>query len=120
MCGFRVYPLAATERLLCQQALTERMDFDIEILVKLYWQGVEILFQPTKVIYPEGGVSHFQAVADNVRITKLHTKLFFGMLKRLPWLLKRKSQRKSQQQAVQTSHCSSATSSTSAKPIGLA
>lgn len=90
MCGFRVYPLAATERLLCQQALTERMDFDIEILVKLYWQGVEILFQPTKVIYPEGGVSHFQAVADNVRITKLHTKLFFGMLKRLPWLLKRK------------------------------
>ncbi|MDR6965344.1 glycosyltransferase family 2 protein [Shewanella putrefaciens] len=90
MCGFRVYPLAATERLLRQQSLTERMDFDIEILVKLYWQGVEILFQPTKVIYPEGGVSHFQAVADNVRITKLHTKLFFGMLKRLPWLLKRK------------------------------
>ncbi|MGL6121783.1 MAG: glycosyltransferase family 2 protein [Shewanella sp.] len=93
MCGFRVYPLAATEGLLCQQALTERMDFDIEILVKLYWQGVEILFQPTQVIYPEGGVSHFQVVADNVRITKLHTRLFFGMLKRLPWLLKRKSQR---------------------------
>ncbi|WP_173497418.1 glycosyltransferase family 2 protein [Shewanella sp. ISTPL2] len=110
MCGFRVYPLAATERLLRQQSLTERMDFDIEILVKLYWQGVEILFQPTKVIYPEGGVSHFQGVADNVRITKLHTKLFFGMLKRLPWLLKRKSQ----QQAAQNSHCSSATQSTSA------
>ncbi|MGX7655016.1 glycosyltransferase family 2 protein [Shewanella putrefaciens] len=105
MCGFRVYPLAATERLLCQQALTERMDFDIEILVKLYWQGVEILFQPTKVIYPEGGVSHFQGVADNVRITKLHTKLFFGMLKRLPWLLKRKQ---SQQQAY--------VSETSSKP----
>ena len=62
------------------------------------------------MIYPEGGVSHFQGVADNVRITKLHTKLFFGMLKRLPWLLKRKSQ----QQAAQNSHCSSATSSTSA------
>ncbi|MGI2024383.1 glycosyltransferase family 2 protein [Shewanella glacialipiscicola] len=90
MCGFRVYPLAATEHLLRQHALTEHMDFDIEILVKLYWQGVEILFQPTKVIYPEGGVSHFKAIADNVRITKLHTKLFFGMLKRLPWLLKRK------------------------------
>ncbi|MGI2065875.1 glycosyltransferase family 2 protein [Shewanella sp. MF08487] len=90
MCGFRVYPLAATEHLLRQHALTERMDFDIEILVKFYWQGVEILFQPTKVIYPEGGVSHFKAIADNVRITKLHTKLFFGMLKRLPWLLKRK------------------------------
>lgn len=90
MCGFRVYPLAATEQLLRQQALTERMDFDIEILVKLYWQGVKILFQPTKVIYPENGVSHFQGVADNVRITKLHTRLFFGMLKRLPNLLTRK------------------------------
>jgi predicted LPLAT superfamily acyltransferase len=109
MCGFRVYPLAATERLLCQQALTERMDFDIEILVKLYWQGVEILFQPTKVIYPEGGVSHFHGVADNVRITKLHTKLFFGMLKRLPLLLKRKPQR----QASQTSDGSSDLKSTS-------
>ncbi|MCU8089273.1 glycosyltransferase family 2 protein [Shewanella sp. SM21] len=113
MCGFRVYPLAATERLLRQQALTERMDFDIEILVKLYWQGVEILFQPTKVIYPEGGVSHFQGVADNVRITKLHTKLFFGMLKRLPWLLKRKSQQQayvsetsSKQQITATTHWS--------------
>lgn len=109
MCGFRVYPLAATERLLCQQALTERMDFDIEILVKLYWQGGEILFQPTKVIYPEGGVSHFHGVADNVRITKLHTKLFFGMLKRLPLLLKRKPQR----QASQTSDGSSDLKSTS-------
>ncbi len=90
MCGFRVYPLTATEQLFREQSLTERMDFDIEILVKLYWQGVEILFQPTKVIYPENGVSHFQGVADNVRITQLHTRLFFGMLTRLPQLLGRK------------------------------
>lgn len=103
MCGFRIYPLAATERLLCQQALTERMDFDIEILVRLYWQGLEILFQPTKVIYPEGGVSHFHAVADNVRITKLHTRLFFGMLKRLPQRLRGKQPAKLNQAPITAS-----------------
>ncbi len=106
MCGFRVYPLAATERLFSQQALTERMDFDIEILVKLYWQGVEILFHPTKVIYPENGVSHFQGVADNVRITKLHTRLFFGMLKRLPQLLRRKQAAKLTSSAYTATHWS--------------
>ena len=61
--------------------LGKRMDFDIEILVKLHWQGVPVVHVPTCVIYPENGVSHFQGLQDNVRISKLHTKLFFGMLK---------------------------------------
>lgn len=90
MCGFRVYPLHATERLFSQQALGERMDFDIEVLVKLYWQGTDIKHIPTRVIYPEEGSSHFQGVKDNLRISALHTRLFFGMLKRLPSLLKRR------------------------------
>ncbi|MCE9687939.1 glycosyltransferase family 2 protein [Shewanella sp. AS16] len=87
MCGFRIYPLAATEALFRQTALGERMDFDIEVLVKLYWQGVPIVHLPTRVIYPDDGISHFQGFRDNVRISKLHTKLFFGMLRRLPKLL---------------------------------
>ena len=89
MCGFRVYPLAATEALFLSEQLGERMDFDIEVLVKLYWRGVDVVHVPTAVIYPEDGVSHFQGFADNVRISTLHTKLFFGMLKRLPQLLGR-------------------------------
>ncbi|WP_299008552.1 glycosyltransferase family 2 protein [uncultured Shewanella sp.] len=84
MCGFRIYPLQATESLFLSQSLGERMDFDIEILVKLHWQGVKIKHIPTRVIYPEEGSSHFQAVRDNLRISALHTRLFFGMLKRLP------------------------------------
>ncbi len=80
MCGFRIYPLAATEALLSSEALGERMDFDIEVMVRLYWRGVAIEHIPTKVIYPEDGSSHFQGLADNVRISKLHTKLFFSML----------------------------------------
>ncbi|WP_299493302.1 glycosyltransferase family 2 protein [uncultured Shewanella sp.] len=84
MCGFRIYPLHATESLFLAQSLGERMDFDIEVLVKLHWQGVEIKHIPTRVIYPEAGTSHFQAFRDNLRISALHTRLFFGMLKRLP------------------------------------
>ncbi|MEI6859808.1 MAG: glycosyltransferase [Shewanella sp.] len=84
MCGFRVYPLAATEELFLTNALGERMDFDTEIMVRLYWQGVKVIHLPTRVIYPEDGISHFQAFWDNLRISGMHTRLFFGMLKRLP------------------------------------
>ncbi|MDG2682298.1 glycosyltransferase family 2 protein, partial [Vibrio parahaemolyticus] len=67
-----------------------RMDFDIEILVRMYWEGVDIDFVPTRVIYPEGGISHFDALWDNVKISWMHTRLFFGMLPRIPSLLARK------------------------------
>lgn len=87
MCGLRIYPLAATEALFKQQSIGERMDFDIEVMVKLFWQGTPIKHIDTKVIYPKGGISHFKAFADNVRISWMHTKLVFGMLKRLPSLL---------------------------------
>ena len=84
MCGFRVYPLAATEQLFLTSALGERMDFDIEVMVRLHWQGVQVIHLPTRVIYPEDGISHFQGLWDNLRISGMHTRLFFGMLRRLP------------------------------------
>ncbi len=90
MCGYRVYPLAETVELLSQQAIGKRMDFDIEIMVRLYWQKIECRFIPTAVEYPEDGVSHFRAFEDNVLISWMHTKLFFGMLIRVPSLLLRK------------------------------
>jgi predicted LPLAT superfamily acyltransferase len=87
MCGFRVYPLAATEQLFEHNTLGERMDFDIEVMVKLHWQGTPVVHIPTKVIYPEDGISHFQGVRDNLQISWMHTQLFFGMLMRLPQIL---------------------------------
>ena len=90
MCGFRVYPLAQYIALANKVKLGKRMDFDIEVMVRLYWQGVSVRFVPTKVHYPENGVSHFNLWNDNWLITKLHTKLFFGMLLRSPLLLSRK------------------------------
>lgn len=90
MCGFRVYPLEATCQVLERARTGNRMDFDPEILVRLHWAGVPILPLPTRVDYPRDGVSHFRGFQDNVLISWAHTRLFFGMLKRLPWLLQRK------------------------------
>lgn len=90
MCGFRVYPLPPTLRLIDTVAIGCRMDFDTEILVRLYWRGVEIVNQSTRVSYPLDGVSHFDVWRDNLRISRMHAKLFFGMLLRLPLLLWRK------------------------------
>ncbi|PHM64194.1 putative glycosyl transferase [Xenorhabdus stockiae] len=90
MCGFRIYPLVATINLLTKKNIGRRMDFDIEIMVRLYWQGTESEFVPTKVTYPENGLSHFHALHDNLSISWMHTRLFFSMLPRLPALLWRK------------------------------
>lgn len=90
MCGYRVYPLASTVNLIETERLGLRMDFDIEVMVKLYWQRIDIRFLPTAVEYPEHGTSHFRAFEDNVLISWMHTRLFFGMLLRAPSLLFRK------------------------------
>ncbi len=89
MCGFRVYPVKPCVELFNDINLGKRMDFDIEVLVRLYWRGVSIRFISTKVIYPENGISHFKALEDNVRISWMHTRLFFGMLWRSPMLIGR-------------------------------
>jgi glycosyltransferase involved in cell wall biosynthesis len=87
MCGFRVYPLASVLPLADAEFIGRRMDFDPEVLVRLFWRGVPVRNRPTRVIYPDDGVSHFDVWRDNVRISKMHTRLFFGMLRRLPRLL---------------------------------
>ncbi|MCB5183732.1 glycosyltransferase family 2 protein [Methylobacillus gramineus] len=90
MCGFRLYPLTATCKLINQSHIPRRMDFDIAIVVHLAWLGLGFINLPTRVIYPVGGLSHFRMWQDNLNISKTHTRLFFGMLKRLPCLLWRK------------------------------
>ena len=94
MCGFRVYPLAATLALLDREYVGRRMDFDIEVIVRLHWAGVPIRTVPTRVTYPLDGVSHFRLWRDNARISAMHTRLFFGMLWRIPRLLMRRMRRR--------------------------
>jgi glycosyltransferase involved in cell wall biosynthesis len=83
MCGFRVYPLEPVMELADTVRLGCRMDFDIEILVRLHWEGTHIISQPTKVAYPVGGQSHFRLWRDNCLISWMHTRLVFGMLWRV-------------------------------------
>ena len=90
MCGFRAYPLAATIAMLDRESVGLRMDFDIEIIVRLHWAGVPVRNLPTRVTYPLDGVSHFDLWRDNLRISKMHARLFFGMLWRAPRLLARR------------------------------
>ena len=87
LCGYRCYPLESTRRVLRENVVGMRMDFDPEIAVRLYWAGAPVVNVPTRVIYPKGGISHYRLVRDNARISWMHTRLCFGMIARLPALL---------------------------------
>jgi glycosyltransferase involved in cell wall biosynthesis len=90
LCGFRCFPLAPTLELLAAAPLGDRMDFDPEIAVRLYWQGLPIVNVPTRVRYPEHGLSHFAPAYDSWLIARAHARLVAGMLLRIPWLLARR------------------------------
>lgn len=90
MCGYRLYPLAPTMHLLARKKIGARMDFDTDILVRLYWQGLAVENIPTQILYQDDIPSHFDIIKDNVRISWMHTRLFFGMLPRIPVLLRRR------------------------------
>lgn len=87
MCGARLYPVAAVNRLLARTPCGNRMDFDTEILVRWHWSGGSFVNLPVRVHYPLDGVSHFRVWRDNVLISAMHAKLFAGMMLRLPFLL---------------------------------
>ena len=99
MCGYRLYPVSATALLIEKGNIGRRMDFDTDILVRLYWQGLSVEHIDTNIIYHDNIESHFDLLADNVRISKMHARLFFGMLLRIPTLLSRKWHSKPAKQA---------------------
>lgn len=84
MCGFRVYPLMRSRDLLMNNHMGNRMDFDPEFMVRWHWAYRDILHIETNVDYPLDGISHFRGLEDNYLISKMHAKLFFGMLAQIP------------------------------------
>jgi len=83
LCGFRVYPIQAA---IGVAGCGDRMDFDVEIAVRMIWDGCPVVNMPTQVRYlttAEGGVSHFRMFRDNLLISWAHTKLCSGALARL-------------------------------------
>lgn len=85
--GYRVYPLVACVPLIREGVLGSHMEFDLQILVQLYWRGTPVANVSTRIQYPENGTSNFRILKDNIEISKAHTKLVFGMLRRFPRLL---------------------------------
>ena len=90
MCGFRIYPVDISLAVIQSSSIGNRMDFDTEILVRLYWRGVKLMFLPVRVFYHPDNTSNFRGLEDNIRISLMHTRLVIGMLPRIPLLLYRK------------------------------
>ena len=75
MIGFRIYPIEAA---LATETASNRMEFDVEILVRLVRAGLPVVNLPVGVRYlsaAEGGVSHFRMVRDNLAFSALHARL---------------------------------------------
>ena len=81
LCGFRCIPLSPTLPLLDRVRSGNRMDFDPELVIRLVRAGLPVVNVPTAVDYPQGGVSHFRMVDDNLRIARAYVRLAFEA----PW-----------------------------------
>jgi len=70
--GFRLYPLNKIKDI---KFFTPRFEFEIEVIVKAAWKGVQITSVPVKVYYAKGKerVSHFRKKTDFTRISLLNT-----------------------------------------------
>jgi hypothetical protein len=91
--GFRVYPVAESLAIMESIRTARRFDFDTELAVRLYWRGVRPINIPVPVRYPPseaGGTTQFRYLRDNLLLIATHTRLFLGMLARLPVLLRRR------------------------------
>jgi glycosyltransferase involved in cell wall biosynthesis len=90
MCGFRLYPLKTVLQVVDRDGVGRRMDFDVELLVKLVWRGRTLRWIDTRVSYPTDGISHFRMLYDNLRLAGMHVRLVLGMLWRAPLLVWRR------------------------------
>lgn len=93
MIGFRVYPLART---IGVGARGNRMEYDVEIAVRMARARVPIVNLPVRVRYltkDEGGVSHFRPLRDNLRLSWMHCRICSAMSIQslFGWLFSRRS-----------------------------
>ena len=71
--GFRLYPLLAIKDI---SFMTTKFEFEIEVIVKAAWKGIQVKNIPIRVLYKKNDhVSHFRPVEDFIRISILNTWL---------------------------------------------
>lgn len=83
--GFRLYPLRRLGRL---RSLCSRYEFEVEVIVRAAWRGVEVENIPVRVYYAPDGerVSHFRPLHDFTRISLLNSVLVLeALLFYYPW-----------------------------------
>lgn len=93
-CGFRAYPI---DEVLALGLGGDRYDLEVEVLTRCLWRGVPVFDLPCAVYYPPPAerVSSFDPLWDNVRISRMNTRLVVRRLvdprlwpaarERLPW-----------------------------------
>lgn len=87
--GFRLYPLNKLQNI---RFITRRYEFEVEVIVRAAWRGVNVENVPIKVYYPpvEERVSHFRPLQDFTRISILNSILVIcALLFYYPWLFLR-------------------------------
>ncbi len=93
--GFRLYPLKKVNKL---KYFSAKYEFEIEVIVRNAWRGIDIEAVPINVYYPPENerISHFRPFKDFFRISVLNTVLvivafFYGLPARLFHYLKKKN-----------------------------
>ncbi len=83
--GYRLYPLHKLQNI---HFITRRYEFEVEIIVRAAWRGINVENVPIKVYYAPAGdrVSHFRPLQDFTRISILNTVLvLYALLFYYPW-----------------------------------
>ncbi|MEI7895961.1 MAG: DUF2062 domain-containing protein [bacterium] len=78
--GYRLYPLDKIREIKC--IVSKKYEYEVEILVRLAWRGVNVLSVPVKVYYApkEIRVSHFRKFRDFTRVSIANSILVFMAL----------------------------------------
>lgn len=96
--GFRLYPLKPLSKM---RFFTRKYEFEIEVIVRAAWRGIEITHLPIQVYYApkETRVSHFKPFKDFTRISTLNTILvIYALLIAKPFAFVKKLNRKNIQE----------------------
>jgi len=74
--GYRLYPVRKLKDI---RYITNRFEFEIEVIVRAAWAGINVTSVPVSVIYfpKETRVSHFRPLQDFTRVSILNTVLVF-------------------------------------------
>jgi glycosyltransferase involved in cell wall biosynthesis len=96
--GYRLYPVKLLEPI---HFFTYKYEFEVEVIVRAAWAGIDVIAVPVKVYYPpaEERITHFRPFQDFSRISVLNSVLvivtffwikpldFFRSLKKKNWRL---------------------------------